>query len=70
MLRLHVIRHPNTRSEKMASLHRLSETELHNEEGSFSFTVHRPDREPFDKTKLLLLLGWIIDNMLYLHHKT
>ena len=45
--------------DEMESLHRLSDVELRNEEGSIPSIVHRPNLGPFGKTRLLLLLGWI-----------
>ena len=37
---------PDTHSDEMESLHRLSEAELHNEEGPLPSTVHRRNPEP------------------------
>ena len=44
-------------SDKIESLHQLSEAELCHEEGSLPSTIHQLDLGPFSRTMLLLLLG-------------
>ena len=46
---------PDTPSDEMESLHRLSEAELRNEEGSLHAPVHRLNPRPTGRIKLLML---------------
>ena len=49
----------DTPSEKIESLHWLSQAELCNEEGSLLAPVHRPNPRPSGRIELLLLPRWI-----------
>ena len=46
-------------TDEVESLHRLQETELRNQEGQLSATVHRPNPGPAGRIELLMLPRWI-----------
>ena len=52
-------RDPDTPSDEVESLHRLSEAELHDQEGPLPSPVYRPNPGPTGRIKLLLLPRWI-----------